>query len=375
MSAPGRFVRTLPRMHPTGDDSLMAGREAGRVRGAPAAPHDPSSDAPSPAVTSGLVDSFGRVHRDLRVSVTDRCDFRCFYCKPPGTVEWLDRSDLLTFEEMVRIVRVLVGLGIAEVRLTGGEPTVRRDLPELVSMVAGLGVEVALTTHGAHLADLAARLAAAGLRRVNVSCDSLRRERFAEITGRDALPRVLEGIRAAVDVGLTPVKVNTVLVRGRNDDEIEDFVEFARATGVAVRFIEFMPLDAGKRWEPALVVSRDEVVERISRVADVVPLGSDGGPAERFGFCDGTGEVGVIASVTSPFCASCDRLRLTADGKFRACLFSRDETDLLTPMRRGAPDTEVEMLIRETVSAKPAGHGIGTPVFVRPDRPMSRIGG
>ncbi|GIU85399.1 MAG: cyclic pyranopterin monophosphate synthase [Acidimicrobiales bacterium] len=309
------------------------------------------------------------------MSVTDRCDFRCFYCKPPGSVEWLDRSDLLTFEETARLVRVLVGLGIAEVRLTGGEPTLRRDLPKLVAMVAELGVDVSMTTHGAHLADLAARLAAAGLRRVNVSCDSLKRDRFAQITGRDCLDHVLDGIREAVRVGLHPVKVNAVLVRGWNDDEIEDFVRFARETGVVVRFIEFMPLDAGRRWEPSLVVGREEVLSRIARLAAVVPLASDGGPAERFGFCDGPGEVGVIASVTSPFCASCDRLRLTADGKFRACLFSREETDLLTPLRRGASEDEIAALIRGTVLAKPAGHGIGTPVFVRPDRPMSRIGG
>jgi cyclic pyranopterin phosphate synthase len=323
-----------------------------------------------------LIDPFGRTVRDLRVSVTDRCNLRCRYCMPAEGMEWLPRDDLLTFEEITRVARICVEqFGFDGIRLTGGEPTVRAHLPVLVEMLAGLGVDLAMTTNGASLRLLADDLERSGLRRVNVSCDSLHRERFAEITRRDALAQVLDGIDAAVDAGLDPVKVNCVLMRGVNDDEIVDFAEFGRERDVGVRFIEFMPLDADGAWGPEVVVPAAEVVDRIDAVFPVEPVRRGPAPATRYRYRDGRGEVGVIASVTQPFCGSCDRVRLTAEGQFRNCLFAVAETDLRARLRGGAGDDEVASAIAADVGRKWAGHSIGQVTFIRPARSMSQIGG
>jgi GTP 3',8-cyclase len=331
---------------------------------------------------SPLVDGFGRVHRDLRISVTDRCNFRCTYCMPADGMEWLPREEVLTFEELERVAGVLVDrLGIESIRLTGGEPTVRAHLPVLVGKLAGVRtpagrpVDLALTTNGATLGLVAADLAAAGLGRVNVSLDSLRPERFAELTRRDELTRVLDGIDAAVAAGLRPVKVNVVVVRGVNDDEILDMAAYGRDRGVTIRFIEVMPLDAGDGWRRDQVVSQDEIVATIAGRFPLEPVQRGHQPAERFRYLDGGGEVGVIPSVTRPFCGDCDRIRLTADGQLRACLFAVDEVDLRAVLRAGGSDDDVEAEVRRCVAAKWAGHAIGQVHFVRPRRSMSQIGG
>lgn len=324
-----------------------------------------------------LVDGFGRRHTDLRLSVTDRCNFRCTYCMPAEGMQFRQRSELLTYEEIERVARLLVERhGIRSIRLTGGEPTVRAHLPVLVAKLAGLGVDLALTTNGATLALVADDLAAAGLGRINVSLDSLRPDRFAAITRREGLDGVLAGIDAAVAAGLSPVKVNCVVMAGVNDDEVVDFARFGREWGVTVRFIEFMPLDADGGWRPADVVSAAQIVERISAVFPLEAAGGRGSaPAERWRYVDGQGEVGIIPTVTEAFCSSCDRIRLTADGQFRTCLFAHDEHDLRGPLRAGASDDEVARIIEAAVAAKWAGHGIGTEQFIRPPRSMSEIGG
>ncbi|MFM7064633.1 MAG: GTP 3',8-cyclase MoaA [Actinomycetes bacterium] len=330
-------------------------------------------DRPPP---TPLVDGFGRVHRDLRISVTDRCNFRCDYCMPAEGMDWLPRHELLTFEEITRVARLLVErFGITSVRLTGGEPTVRARLPVLVSSLAGLGVDLSLTTNGATLAGLADDLAAAGLGRVNVSLDSLRADRFLQLTRRDALDDVLAGIRAAVAAGLSPVKVNMVPVRGINDDEIAEFVEFGRRHGVEVRFIEFMPLDAQGEWRADRVVPRSEVLASVAARFAFAPTGRGQEPAERFELLDGSASFGVVPSVTAPFCGDCDRVRLTSDGMLRNCLFATDDHDLRPLLRGGGSDDELAAAVAACVSAKREGHGIGAPTFVRPPRPMSRIGG
>ena len=329
-----------------------------------------------PEVPRPLVDSYGRVHRDLRISVTDRCNFRCTYCMPEEGMKWLPREEVLTFEELERVARLLVERhGITSIRLTGGEPTVRAHLPVLVGKLAALPVDLALTTNGATLRTVAGALADAGLRRVNVSLDSLRPERFTELTRRDELYNVLDGIDAAVEAGLTPVKLNVVVVRGVNDDEIVDLARFGRERGVTVRFIEFMPLDGGDAWHNDQVVPQTEIVECIEAVfpLEAVPRGSE--PAERFRYTDGGGEVGVIPSVTRPFCAQCDRIRLTADGQLRNCLFSLEDHDLRGLLRSGASDDDVSDAIEACVGAKWAGHAINQVQFVRPRRSMSQIGG
>lgn len=325
-----------------------------------------------------LTDSFGRVVRDLRVSVTDRCNFRCSYCMPAEGMVWQDRAELLTFEEITRVVGVCTSrLGVEGVRITGGEPTVRAHLPVLVRQLASLPArpDLAMTTNGASMRLMAEDLRAAGLDRVNISCDSLRRERFAEITRRDALPAVLDGIAAAKAAGFDPVKVNCVLMRGVNDDEILDFAEFGRAEGVSIRFIEFMPLDAEDRWQAGSVVPSSEVLDTIAGRFPIEPVAHGPEPASRFRYADGAGEVGVIASVTQPFCASCDRVRVTADGQFRTCLFALEETDLRAVVRGGGSDDDLEAAIRRAVAGKWAGHQIGNVTFVRPPRSMSQIGG
>ena len=331
----------------------------------------PPADVPRP-----LVDSFGRVHRDLRISVTDRCNFRCTYCMPEEGMRWLPRSEVLTFEELERVARVLVERhGIRSIRLTGGEPTVRAHLPVLVGKLAALPVDLALTTNGATLRSGAADLAAAGLRRVNVSLDSLRPDRFAELTRRDELANVLDGIDVAIEAGLAPVKVNAVIVRGVNDDEVVDLARFGRERGAVMRFIEFMPLDADGTWRSDQVVTQAEILGQIEAAFPLEPVVRGTEPAERFRYLDGRGEVGVIPSVTRPFCEQCDRIRLTADGQLRSCLFSLEDHDLRGVLRSGGTDDDLSDAIEACVGAKWAGHAINQVQFVRPRRSMSQIGG
>jgi cyclic pyranopterin phosphate synthase len=325
-----------------------------------------------------LVDTFGRVADDLRVSVTDRCNFRCTYCMPAEGLPWLPKSEILTFEEMVRIVGVFARLGVKEIKLTGGEPTVRAELPKLVGMLrtAHPDLAMSMTTNGLLLDRLARPLAEAGLDRVTISCDSLMRHRFAEMTRRDALDRVMAGMRAAEQAGLTPIKLNCVVIAGTNDEEVVDFARFARETGYEVRFIEYMPLDAEQHWERAKVVPSAQIVEAIDQVYPLIAQGDGAEPATGFRFADGApGGIGVIASVTEPFCDTCNRLRLTAEGELRACLFAMNEVDLRGALRSGAPDEDLEGIIRAHVWNKWEGHKINHPDFQRPDRSMSMIGG
>ncbi len=324
-----------------------------------------------------LTDRFDRVADDLRVSVTDRCNFRCTYCMPPEGLPWLPRSEILSYEEIDRLVGVFLSLGVHTVRLTGGEPLVRRDLPVLVEMLAGRGVpDLSMTTNGVLLSAQAGALARAGLRRINVSVDSLLRHRFAEMTRRDALDQVMEGLRAAEDAGLGPIKLNCVVIRGTNDDEVSDFARFARSSGTQVRFIEFMPLDADRGWERDRVVPSADVLATIDAAFPLEPIDHGPEPATLYRFADGApGAVGVIPSVTEPFCASCNRIRLTADGQLRNCLFALDETDLRGLLRGGASDDEIADAIRAGVSSKWAGHRINEADFKRPARSMSMIGG
>jgi len=330
-----------------------------------------------------LVDPHGRTVRDLRISVTDRCNFRCTYCMPEEGMVWLDRTELLTYDEIERIARIAVGhFGIESIRLTGGEPTVRAHLPRLIEGLAalrladGTKVDLALTTNGATLRNVAGELRAAGLDRINVSLDSLRPDRFLAITRRDELANVLEGIVEAKRAGFDPVKVNAVIERGTNDDEILDLARWGRGIGVEVRFIEFMPLDATNEWERAKVVSQAEIVSTIDEVFPLEQVPARGAaPADRWRYRDGAGTIGVIPSVTHPFCGDCDRVRLTSDGQFRTCLFATDEFDLKGPMRRGASDDELAGIIESAVGTKWAGHQIGKIEFVRPSRSMSQIGG
>lgn len=324
-----------------------------------------------------LVDGFGRVHRDLRISVTDRCNFRCTYCMPAEGLDWMAREDLLTYEELTRVARVCVArFGFNGIRLTGGEPTVRANLPVLIEQLSSLGVDLSLTTNGTTLTNLAPALVSAGLERINISLDSLKRERFEQITRRDELDKVLEGIDAAVSAGLAPVKINCVVMRGVNDDEIVDFARFGRERGVTVRFIEFMPLDAQGEWTNEQVVTKAEIVAAIGDVFPLEPVAErESDPAARWRYVDGGGEFGVIPSVTEAFCESCDRVRLTADGMLRHCLFATRELDLRTLLRNGATDDDLAEAITAEVGAKWAGHQINQVHFIRPSRSMSQIGG
>jgi cyclic pyranopterin phosphate synthase len=339
------------------------------------------------AAVEPLIDPFGRQVTDLRLSITDRCNFRCTYCMPQEGMAWIDRNELLTYEEQARIVRVGVErFGFRSVRITGGEPTVRAHLPRLVAMLAPLGIDIAMTTNGVRLPEMAHDLAAAGLRRINVSLDSLRADVFRELTRRDDLERVLAGIDAAVECGLSPVKVNCVVMRGVNDGEVVDLAAFGRERGVGVRFIEFMPLDADGAWSREQVVSAHEILERIDAVFPLVAVPVAGAhhrehvePAERFRYADGIGDVGVIASVTEPFCEQCDRIRVTAEGKLRTCLFALEEFDLRAILRGELSDDEIDDAvaaeIKRAVGTKWAGHRIGHVDFIRPNRSMSQIGG
>ena len=330
-------------------------------------------------MTQPLTDTFGRVHRDLRISVTDRCNFRCGYCMPAEGMDWMPRHELLTYEEIERVARVFVErYGFDSIRLTGGEPTVRSHLPVLIEKLAPLHADLSLTTNGATLGLIAHDLAAAGLRRINVSLDSLQRDRVVALTRRDCLAQVIDGIDAAISAGLSPVKVNAVLVRGVNDDEVVDFATFGRERGVSVRFIEFMPLDASGEWTADKVVARDEIVATIGAVYPLEPAGQDHTgpePAEVFRYADGGGDFGVIASVTNAFCDSCDRVRLTADGQLRSCLFALDELDLRALLRGGASDDDLAAAVERCVAAKWAGHSVNQVQFIRPRRSMSQIGG
>jgi cyclic pyranopterin phosphate synthase len=326
-----------------------------------------------------LVDGWGREIKSLRVSVTDKCNFRCRYCMPAEGLEWLPREEILSFEEIARIVRVLAEMGVEEVRLTGGEPLIRRDLTTLVTMLARTpGVEdLTLTTNGILLDRLAGPLVDAGLRRINVSLDSLSHTRFAEITRRDALDRVLAGLEEAERYPeLRPIKVNCVAIRGFTEEEVPALAELARGKPYVVRFIEFMPLDADEAWRQDEVLTGAEIRALIEERWPLVEIpAKPSSTARRFRFADGAGEIGFVNPVSEPFCSSCDRIRMTADGKLRTCLFSRREWDLKGPLRRGASDEELEELLRWAVRHKELKHRINEPGFVRASRSMSQIGG
>lgn len=339
-------------------------------------PWKPPSSPPPPE--GPLVDTFGRVADDLRISVTDRCNFRCTYCMPAEGLTWLPKTEILSFEELTRLLGLFVRLGVRSVKVTGGEPTVRADLPELIGMFRGVApdIDMSMTTNGVLLDRLARPLAAAGLDRVTVSLDSLLRHRFEEMTRRDALDRVLAGIDAAEEAGLTPTKINCVVIGGTNEAEVVDFARWSRDRGHVVRFIEYMPLDAEHAWERAKVVPSSHILEAIDAVYPLVSEGPDHEPATSYRFADGApGGIGVISSVTEPFCDTCNRLRITAEGEVRACLFALEETDLRGPIRAGATDDDLEALIRANVWRKWSGHRINLPDFVQPERSMSAIGG
>jgi cyclic pyranopterin phosphate synthase len=326
-----------------------------------------------------LRDAHGRAITDLRVSVTDRCNFRCQYCMPAEGLPWLERDEILSFEEIDRLVRLLVAMGIADVRLTGGEPLVRRDFPRLVSMLAAIdGIEdLSVTTNGYLLERDAAALADAGIDRVNVSIDSLARDRFFQITRRDSLPQVLRGLEAiAAFERIRPIKVNAVAMRDFTEREVAGFVELARTTDHQVRFIEFMPLDGDGAWRADSVLTGAEIRELIEREHPLVPLEREPSATARvYRFADGRGEIGFINPVSEPFCSDCNRLRLTAEGKLRTCLFSMHETDLREPLRGGASDADLAEVIRDAVWRKELKHHVGEPGFRPPPRSMSAIGG
>jgi GTP 3',8-cyclase len=328
-----------------------------------------------------LADSFGRVATDMRVSLTDRCNLRCAYCMPAEGLDWLPSPELLTDAEVVRLVRIGIELlGIREIRFTGGEPLLRRGLAGIVERTAALRPrpELSITTNGIGLARTARALRDAGLDRVNVSLDTLRPEAFQELARRDRLAEVLDGMAAAAAAGLVPVKVNSVLMRGVNDEEARELLRFCVAHGYELRFIEQMPLDAQHGWRRANMVTAEEILTALSEEFVLKPDDSaerGSAPAERFLVDGGPARVGVIGSVTRPFCGACDRVRLTADGQVRNCLFAREESDLRGPLRAGASDEELAALWRRAVAAKLPGHGINDPTFLQPDRPMSAIGG
>ena len=378
-----------------GSGSVALPMPAVRVEGAPeatsssgsgCAPGEPDTIGPDvPAFTpqghGPLVDRFGRVHRDLRISLTDRCSLRCTYCMPADGVPWLSKDNILTTDELERVARVAASLGIVEVRLTGGEPLLRPDVVDVVrrmSRIEGANgpLEVSITTNGLSLPKLAGPLVEAGLTRANISLDTLRADRFHELTRRNRLHDVLEGIEAARTAGLAPLKINAVAMRGVNDDELCDLVRFAMGIDAQMRFIEQMPLDAGHTWSRVEMVRGEEILAALEAEFTLTPTGDRGAsPAQVWSVDGGPTTVGVIASVTAPFCGACDRVRLTADGQIRNCLFARTESDLLPLLRGGADDAALAMLIRNSIAGKRAGHGIDDEGFLQPDRPMSAIGG
>ena len=326
-----------------------------------------------------LVDAHGRAITDLRVSVTDRCNFRCQYCMPADGLPWLERDEVLSFEEITRLVRLLTSFGIDDVRLTGGEPLVRREFPRLVAMLAAIdGIrDLSLTTNGYLLERDAAAIVDAGIGRVNVSIDSLARDRFFQITRRDALPQVLRGLEAiASHERVRPIKVNAIAMRDFTEHEVSDFVALARSSDYQIRFIEFMPLDADQAWTPDSVLTGAEIRALVEREHELVEVPREPSATARvFRFADGAGEIGFINPVSEPFCSDCNRLRLTAEGKLRTCLFSIHETDLRDPMRAGASDGELEEIVRDAVWRKELKHHVGEKGFRPPPRSMSAIGG
>ena len=330
-----------------------------------------------------LIDSFGRVHRNLRVSLTDRCSLRCTYCMPFNFDKWLPTESLLTANELVNVIDIAVSQGVSEVRLTGGEPLLRPDIVEIVSRINSLekAPELSMTTNGVALAKVAKALAEAGLRRINISLDTLDWERFKRLTFRDRYDDVIEGIAAARSAGLAPIKINTVLMRGINDDEALPLLKWALSENLNLRFIEQMPLDAGDAWTRKNLITADEIFQQLNSEFELTPVSDRGSsPAEEFYINGGPATVGIIGSVTRSFCANCDRLRLTSDGQLRNCLFSNEETDLRSILRNGRlSDAEKRQDIVKafglSVKAKLPGHGINNPDFVKPVRPMSAIGG
>lgn len=347
-----------------------------------------------------LIDSFGRIHNNLRISVTDRCNIRCFYCMPADNVEFMPKEHLLSFEEIERVVRIGTTLGIDRVRLTGGEPLVRRDLHVLVRKLAAIPgiIDIGLTTNGILLEEQAQELRDAGLKRLNISLDALDPEIFRKVTRREGYEKVLAGIQAARDVGFSPIKLNAVSVRGLTEDQIVPFGRLARATDTVVRFIEFMPLDADSQWQRDKVLFAHEIIARLEaefgalRAIDSTSVPSDDAasrpksllpqahtathaPAQDFEFADGKGRIGLIASVSQPFCSSCNRFRLTADGRLRNCLFSHDETDIKHFLRSDSADESIAQAMLNSIAAKKEGHEINTARFIQPNRPMYSIGG
>jgi cyclic pyranopterin phosphate synthase len=385
VGSPNSFVR-VPASPPATPE---AGRHSERAA-------DEAVRAPQRDV---LIDSHGRVIRDLRISITDRCNFRCLYCLPeteaahnfyrgrwanlpnstPIVQQWVPRTHILSFEEIERVVRIATALGIRKIRLTGGEPLLRRDAEHLVARIAAIPQveDLALTTNGFHFQQKAQALRDAGLRRVSFSLDSLDRENFKKITGRDGLAEVLSSIRLAKQLGFSPVKVNAVVIRGINDHEIEALAQFAFGENLIFRFIEFMPLDSARAWLKEMVVPGREVLDRLRSCFDLSPVASENASetAKRWALAGGRGEIGIIAPVSEPFCGHCNRLRLTADGKIRTCLFSVTEHDLRSLLRGGASDAVISDWLKKVVWGKEARHHIGEADFVAPSRSMSCIGG
>lgn len=331
-------------------------------------------------ILPSLQDKFGRTIKDLRISVTDRCNFRCFYCIPDENIVWKRKQELLTYDEIVLVCEIAVTLGVEKVRLTGGEPLLQKDLELLIARLAKIpGLrDLAVTTNAAGLKRRAFALRSAGLNRITISCDSLKPETFKAISKRDALQSVLGGIEATMTAGFPPPKINCVVIRGMNDDEVADFADFARATGVSVRFIEYMPLDNGHQWGRRMLVGGREILQRIQERHQLVSIDRDS-PSEtarKYAFADGApGEIGIIAPVTMPFCGACSRLRLTADGNLRTCLFSMVDHNIRKLLRRGATRDQIAQFMIDTVLKKKAGHRINEPDFVQPPRTMSFIGG
>jgi GTP 3',8-cyclase len=327
-----------------------------------------------------LQDKYGRTIRDLRISVTDKCNFRCFYCIPDEDIVWKRKQDLLTYEEIILISEVAVGMGVEKLRLTGGEPLLRKDIEFLIERLAKIaGVrDLAMTTNADGLKERAQGLRDAGLQRLTISCDSLKPETFKQITRRDSLQSVLDGIEATIAVGFPPPKINCVVIRGINETEVADFADFARQTGVSMRFIEYMPLDNGHQWDKSLLVGGREVLQRIQERHNLTPLNRDD-PSEtamKYGFADGArGEIGIIAPVTMAFCGACSRLRLTAEGNLRTCLFSMTDYSVRDRIRRGDTAEELAQFMIDTVMKKEAGHRINEPDFIQPPRTMVFIGG
>ena len=330
------------------------------------------------AETPKLIDRFGRIHTSLRISVTDRCNLRCFYCMPAENVTFLPKPELLRFEEIERLARVAASLGVTKIRLTGGEPLVRRDLPELVRQLRAIpNISLGLTTNGLLLDSLARPLFNAGLESLNISLDALDAESFRTITRRDGIEKVLAGIDAARSAGFENIKINAVAIRGLTESQIIPFGEFARQSGLEVRFIEYMPLDADHAWERDKVLLGAEILETLAAgIGPLAPLAGDKhAPAASYEFEDGIGRIGLIASVSRPFCHSCNRFRLTSDGKLRACLFSMEETDLRPLLREGGDDEEIARAMQTCIAGKWEGHEINTAKFLYPNRPMYSIGG